>query len=320
MKKSIIAIPLFTLFFLSWGLTGFAFNTYSFATEFIVVDGLALPESAIHDKEADLYLVSNFGVFPPDPANPPGFISRVRTDGEIVDLHWIDGLLQPKGLAIDGDILYVSDVYAVRVYDRQDGALRDVWPVPFEDNINWLNDVAVGPDGTVYATDSGFGFCIPGEMIPCPNNAMAFYKFDGEGNLTVMSDGLSSLDGPNGITAIGNNLFVTTFFSNRIYRTNSSGKMFPEAEVPGFFLDGLVRLTDNSLLVSSWSPPAIHMINPSREKVTTILDDSFAYFMDAGTGNPLFNLAPADIGFDHSRNRILIPVLWGNTVIIYPME
>ena len=303
----------------NWCLTDFGGNALALASEFIVVEGLAFPESVIHDKEADLYLVSNFGAFPPDPTNP-GFISRVRPDGEIEDLHWIDGLLQPKGLAIDGDFLYVSDVNAVHLYDRQDGTLLDVWPVPFENNVNWLNDVAVGPEGSVYATDSGLGFCPPEELIPCPTDAMALYQFDGEGNLTVLTKGLSALAGPNGITAKGNNLFVATFFSNKIYRTNSSGKMFPVAEVPGYFLDGLVRLTDNSLLVSSWSPPAIHMISPSRKEVTTILDDNFDYFINAGTGNPLFNFAPADIGFDHSRNRILIPILWGNNFIIYPME
>lgn len=320
-KKMTIFLCIFTL-----GLTGSAFNGHALAEEPIVVEGngVAYPESVIHDEMADLYLVSNFGSFPPDPANP-GFISRVDPEGNVVDNDWIDGLMQPKGLAIYGDILYVADVYAVRLYDRRDASLLDIWPVPFEYNVNWLNDVAVGSDGTVYATDSGFGFGVCGSedpMVPCPNEAMALYKFDDDGYPTVMAEG-GSLYGPNGITTTGDsNLLVATFFSNEIYRTNSSEKIFPVTdEVPGFALDGLVRLTDNSLLVSSWSPPAIHMINSSRKEVTTILDnDNFSeHFVDFH-GNPLFNLAPAGIGFDHSRNRILIPVLNSSKVIIYPME
>lgn len=304
------------------GVTGSVLNTDVFASDFIAVEGegVALPESVIHDAEADLYLVSNFGAFPPDPANP-GFISRLRPDGTVEDPRWIDGLLQPKGLAIDGDLLYVSDVFAIRVYDRATGALLDIWPVPFFDpTANWLNGVTVGPDGTVYATDSGFSFCMPGVLVPCPNEAMAVYKSDGHGNLMAITEDPSPLAGPNGIIAAGSNVFVAAFFSNIVYRTNPSGKLFPVAEVPGFFLDGLVRMAGNSLLVSSWMPPAIHMISPSRKNVTTILDQSFDYFQIDISGNPLFNWAPAGIGFDHARNRILIPVLMRNAVIIYPME
>lgn len=278
----------------------------------IVITGLFMPESVIHDEKADLYLVSNFGGLTPG----NGFISRVRPDGGFENKYWITGLLQPKGLAIDGDVLYVSDVVGVRLFDRRTGAPQGFWPVPFTPNYNWLNDVAVGPNGAIYATDSGLGLG-PGFTL-FQTAAMALYQFDCEGNRTVMAEGLP-LAGPNGIVVNGANLFVATFFDNKIYRVNSSGHVFPVAEVPAFILDGLVRLRDGSLLVSSWSPPAIHKINPSRREVTTILDETSPWFY-WNQSNPLFGQAPADIGFDYMRNRILIPVWGGNKVIIYPME
>lgn len=113
---------------------------------------------------------------------------------------------------------------------------------------------------------------------------------------------------------------MATFFWNDIYITNPSGKLFYEAATQGFSLDGLVRLKKNSLLVSSWSPPAVYMIDPSRKTISTILDESSGYFKDTGTTNPLFNLAPADIGFDHTRNKLLIPVMQVNMLVIYSMK
>ena len=326
-----------------WVFTASSLNTNVSASEVIVVEGhgVAFPESVVHDEVADLYLVSNFGSFPPATSNP-GFISRIDPDGNVVDVDWIDGLIQPKGLAINNDTLYIADVNAIRVYeiDRQDDVaiLKYTWHVPFEENKNWLNDVAVGPNGVVYASDSGFGlefgkcptnpYC-QDPPCPCPNEKGALYKFDGKeedgfctldgtGICKVISQG-ASLDGPNGITVKGHNLFVASFFWNDIYRTNPSGKLFNEAVTPGFSLDGLVRLKKNALLVSSWSPPAIYMIDASRKTVSTILDENSGYFMDTGTTNPLFNEAPADIGFDHTRNKILIPVMQGNRLVIYSM-
>jgi len=312
-KLTLIMNLVFFLCVINWALTGSASNVHAEPAEPLVVDGFVLPESVIHDEKADVYLVSNFGN--PDLVPGFGFISRVRPDGELEELKWINNLNQPKGLAIDGDILYVSDVNVVRLFDRRTGYPLGEWKVPGAMCYNWLNDVAVGPSGTVYATD----LCSP-DMTPNPTDAMALYRFDREGNPIVMASGIE-LAGPNGIVANGDNLFVATMFGNMIYRTNSSGKIFPVVEVPGFFLDGLIRLTDGSLLVSSWIPPAIYKINPSRREVTTILDyKNFSEYFFWNQNHPLFSRAPADIGFDHVRNRILIPVLMGNLVVIYPME
>lgn len=59
---------------------------------------------------------------------------------------------RPKGSAVYGVQLYVADIDVVRRFDRTSGAPLGAWAVP---NAGFLNDVAVGADGTVYVTDTG---------------------------------------------------------------------------------------------------------------------------------------------------------------------
>ena len=66
--------------------------------------GLATPESVLHDRTADVYLVSNVNGAPVD-KDDNGFISRLSPHGSVVELKWIDGadedvtLNAPKGMA-----------------------------------------------------------------------------------------------------------------------------------------------------------------------------------------------------------------------------
>src|SRR5690606_21634879 len=58
----------------------------------------------------------------------------------------------PKGMAIKGDTLFVADIDTVRMFHRETGAVLGARGVP---GATFLNDIAVGPDGTVYVSDSG---------------------------------------------------------------------------------------------------------------------------------------------------------------------
>ncbi|HEX6911535.1 MAG TPA: hypothetical protein VF142_14125, partial [Longimicrobium sp.] len=121
-----------------------------------VVGGFAEPESVLHDSVADVYLVSNVVHGPIDRDNN-GFISRVSPDGRVLAAKWIEGaqrgavLHAPKGTGIVGDTLYVADIDVVRRFHRTTGAPLGEIAIP---RATFLNDVAVGADGSVYVTDS----------------------------------------------------------------------------------------------------------------------------------------------------------------------
>ena len=60
----------------------------------------------------------------------------------------------PKGIAFQGDTLWTADIDVVRGFNKRTGAPVGVIDFrPFGAVL--LNDLAVGPDGTMYVTDTG---------------------------------------------------------------------------------------------------------------------------------------------------------------------
>src|SRR5690348_13973021 len=92
------------------------------------IKDLQAPESIVYDSELDLYFISNINGEGTAKDNN-GFISRVHPDGKVESLKFIAGgvdgvtLNGPKGLAINGNTLWVADIDAVRAFDKRTGKL-----------------------------------------------------------------------------------------------------------------------------------------------------------------------------------------------------
>lgn len=261
--------------------------------------GLQTPESVVHDPVADVYLVSNINGSPLE-KDDNGFITRLAPSGEVLALKWIDGagdavaLHAPKGMALKGDTLFVADIDEVRLFHRETGSPLGSRPVP---GSTFLNDLTVGPDGTLYVTDSGLR---AGDQGFAPSGTDAVYRFDATGQaVPVVRD--TALGRPNGILADDTALTVVTFGSGEIYRLDpaSGAKLATLPRAPGGQLDGLVRLADGSLLVSSWECQCVYQVHAEQ------------HYMPVVESVP----APADIGFDARRNRVLIPLFTENRVL-----
>ena len=258
---------------------------------FVLKDaGFATPESVLYDPEADLYLVSNINGSPAR-KDGNGFISRVSPEGKVLALRWIDGrkegveLHAPKGMALLGKGLFVADIDAVRVFDRATGkALRSI-PVQ---GARFLNDLCAGPDGRVYATDTGAG---------------AVFRLDPKTGKVDRPFRGKEPPQPNGITADDARIYVASFGGAEVWCLGREGKVEHRWKLPAQGLDGLVRLSDGTLLVSSWRASAVFRIAPD------------------GTISKLFTKisAPADIGFDSKRKRVLIPWFNMNRVEARPL-
>src|SRR4051794_13646707 len=123
------------------------------------------PESARYDRDLDVWFVSNVNGEPLKKDNN-GYISRLRPDGTPYTVKFIEGgkkgvtLNAPKGLAINGDTLWVADIDAARAFNKRTGELIA--------NVNtrarFLNGAAVGQDGSIYMTDTGVLFGAKGEV------------------------------------------------------------------------------------------------------------------------------------------------------------
>ncbi len=263
--------------------------------------GFQTPESVLHDAEADVYLVSNINGAPTD-VDGNGFISRIAPNGEVVSLKWIDGTAEgvtlnaPKGLAIKGDTLFVTDITAVRAFDRNTGEPLGSWSV---EGATFLNDLAVDADGTLYVSDSGLNpdFSSSGTD--------AVYRFD-DGAPVVVAEG-AALGGPNGLATRGDEVIVVGFGGTAVRSLPAmGGEATVLRELAGGQLDGVVLLDDGSMLVSSWETSTVYRVPADAEADATAAVENVP--------------SPADIGWDARRHRVLIPIFQENRVEIHPVS
>ena len=119
-----------------------------------VTAGLALPESVVYDEARDALYVSNIGSGDVNEPDGNGYLSKIGTDGQVIEEAWVVGLDGPKGLALDGDRLYVADIDELLEVDVEAGTVLNRYPV---EGAAFLNDVALGEGGAVFVSDSGTG-------------------------------------------------------------------------------------------------------------------------------------------------------------------
>ncbi len=259
--------------------------------------GFMTPESVLMDTIADVYLVSNINGSP-FAEDDNGFISRVTPDGQVENLKWIDGAVSmgtlnaPKGMAIKGDTLFVTDIKCIRLFNRVSG---DALSSLCVDGTTFLNDIAVGPEGSLFVTDSGFneGFS--------PSGTDAVYRLsleEGRQHITIAKD--PELGGPNGIAVGTRGIFVVTFRSGELLRFTPDGEKTVVLPASNRQIDGIVFSNDGGFLFSAWG-------------------DSSVYHVDgAGAIHRLLSgvESPADIGYDPKRNRVLVPLFMQNAVLL----
>jgi len=113
------------------------------------LDGFAEPESVVLDRQHDRLIVSNIAGHPGQ-SDGEGFLSLVDLDGRMVEREWVSGFDAPKGMAISGGLLYVSDLTRLHAIDLASGAVVDTHVV---DDASFLNDVTATEDGNVFVTD-----------------------------------------------------------------------------------------------------------------------------------------------------------------------
>ncbi len=244
-----------------------------------VLEGFSTPEAALHDPDADLYLLTNIAGHDFDDV---GWIARIDPDGEVVDERWIDAgeadvtLDTPKGLAFDDDgVLYVADGAHVRRFDRHSGAPLGDWLVPDAEGLNDLVWTGHGLLVTDLPGGALFALARDGEA--------ARFDVGGAPNGIVQCDGVVTVaDWGTGALSDWNGTSLTK-------RTTLSA-----ARLDGMACDG------DGLLVASWDAGAVLRWGPEGESVVLAAEE------------------PADIGLDISRDRLLVPEFGSGRFLIAP--
>ncbi len=272
------------LFILSW-----VFFIYSAPAHAFTLSNFETPESMIVDPEDGSYYVSNVnGGMTTKDAN--GYISRISPRGNLVIQKFLGGksgsLDAPKGLALIGKEIYVTDIDTVKVFDKKSRKLlRVIDFTPF--NAKFLNDITHDFAGTLYVSDT------TGNQI---------FKIDSKKNYqpSLFKQG-EELGHPNGLlfNPKSKNLMVASWEPGRLLEIDRSGRVHVLKK--GFnHLDGMDFDAQSNLYVSNFDKGEIYRIPFfGRGQLST-------YISGLKT--------PADISFDQKKNELLVPSFTGNTV------
>lgn len=259
------------------------------------------PWSALHDVAADVYLVSSVNGQPLE-KDGNGYISRVRPDGAM-ERHWLRSgvggvtLHAPKGMAIHAGILHVADVDVVRRFDAASGAPRGETAIP---GAGFLDDVAVGPDGSVFVSDRGVG-----GGSPSAAGTDAIWRIAPDGALSALAKG-EALGQPSALVARPQGLYVAGSRDGVFAQIDYRGVRTELATAPTAQLVGLARVEDAA--GAGW--------------IAASQAGRCLYRFDAKGGVQRLPGAPitaGDIGFDAGRGRLLLPVFAADRLEVVPL-
>lgn len=265
--------------------------------------GFLVPESVEYYAEGDVYFVSNVNGHPLA-LDGNGFISKVSSAGRMIEVNWLRSdpgsytLHAPKGLAIAGKNLYVADLREVHIFRLPEG--KHVRTIPME-GVSVLNGATPVGDDSIIVTDTGYKK--EGDGI-APSGTDALYRVWEDGRVEVIARD-EAMGHPNGVFYAGDDeILVVTFGTSELFRMDMTGARTNLAKPPKGTLDGVEKLADGRILVSSWEGDAIYALE-SDGTYTTVVSD----IQD-----------PADLGLDSKHNRLLIPLTNSDQIVIHELD
>ncbi len=267
-----------------------------------VYGGVVSAESCVYDTARRLILLPNQGVRQPVQAND-AWVSMLHPDGALHTARWIGAqrgieeraaltppleLNDPFGTEISGKIYYVADseghgeerTSVLRRFDLTTGAPLGSTRI---EGSNWINDIAVAKDGTVYATQSGNG---------TDANSWRVYRILPSGKTDIVIQG-APLNIPNGIAFDRKgHLVVVNYGDSAVHTMTTEGEVVRTEYAAQAGGDGIVITEDGTKYVSSVTQGGISRIRPGAAAELIAI------------GVP----GAASMCFDVHRRRLVVPM------------
>jgi hypothetical protein len=248
---------------------------------------LDTPEAVLYDAARNTLYVSNIAGKPAE-KDGNGFISRITLDGHMETLKWADGLDAPKGMAIHGDRLYVSDIDELVAIDLESGKVKARYSAP---ESGFLNDVAADAAGNIYVSDSS------------PEGSAIYRLSEGQLELWLRDP---SIIRPNGLHMLADRLLVGNAKQGGLHAVLlETKKVLPVAQAKTG-IDGLKPFGAGAYLISNWAGQT-SLVTASGETV------------------PLLDTTPeginaADFEYIPERELVIIPTFFDHRVVAYQIK
>jgi sugar lactone lactonase YvrE len=191
----------------------------------------------------------------------------------------------PRGLFIVGDTLWAADAGGLHGFDRRTGAhLAFVDFAAFSPG--FLNDIARGPDGALYVTDT---------------DRSRIHRLAG-GAISIALES-PSLCGPNGITwdaARGRFLTASWDSGGSVHAWSPGTDVVVDVGVPGKGTFDGIEVVGDRVLVASQLDSSLQVLEGGAQRIFIRLPGE-----------------PADIGIDSRRGHVAVPMVGRNQVEIW---
>ena len=240
------------------------------------------PEAALYDRERDVVYIANVDLNPWE-KDGAGFISKMKLDGSVVELEWVSGLHAPKGMGVAGGSLFVNDIDQIVEIDIEKGEIVNRYTVEGEKPN--VNDIAIGDDGTVYASGSG---------------AEAVFQLK-NGQITTVIEG--DLGRPNGLWYESGKLLMLANNAHELRSIDLATKQSTLLVEDIGRGDGVVPAGQDDYFVSNWEGEVFY-ISPEMERIQLL--DTREQGINA-----------ADIDYVIEQNLLLVPTFFDNRVVAY---
>ncbi|PKQ68499.1 hypothetical protein BZG01_04615 [Labilibaculum manganireducens] len=256
----------------------------SFSRAWVTDSLFCKPESALYDNSRQIIYVSNInGKYLAKDGN--GFISRIKTNGEIDSLKWVEGLDNPQGMGLYKNKLYVADINRVVQINTVTAKIENVFVV---DSAKFFNDIASDSNGDIYISD-------------CFGNKI--YKIS-DGKIKVWLDD-NFLSGSNGLLCTNDDVLLLNMNDKTAYAINKLTKKYNKIFSGIDNLDGIVSDSSSGFFVSgAWQGQIFHIDSYGDKKL----------IIDLGKEK----IITADIEYIANEKLLIIPTLY-KTVIGYKL-
>jgi len=268
----------------------------SYPVRWTLTKGLQAPESAYYDADSGYLFLSQIGGGGPIGKDGDGWISKLTTDGKLVKNKWVTGLNAPKGLRSHDGMLWVADIDQILGIDIASGKITQTVLVP---DAEFLNDLACGPDGSVYVAD----------MLPS-----RIYQYKNS-KISVFAEG-EQIESPNGLLVAGGKLIIAAWGQDiqDDFSTKTPGRLLavdlatrsitPITKRPTGNLDGVETDGKGGFIVTDFKAGKVLRISP------------------AGTVNVLmtFPQGAADHAFLADRGLLILPEMLENKLTAFDLS